>query len=158
MAKAMRIILSIPLTWDFYLNRSNLIQTNRFSIISFNSPYLGFLLESHGGFIVHRSTIMFLSIPLTWDFYLNHFSTGLKLRFLTLLSIPLTWDFYLNHEVVNGVGGGVLSFNSPYLGFLLESPPIIPHNTLIVFILSIPLTWDFYLNPPLNLGLSRLSL
>ena len=42
-----------------------------------------------------------------------------------------------------------MSFNSPYLGFLLESPvketPLKRRRNL-----SIPLTWDFYLNPNAN--------
>jgi len=39
-----------------------------------------------------------------------------------VLSIPLTWDFYLNLGFqTSGLAIGSGSFNSPYLGFLLES-------------------------------------
>jgi len=38
--------LSIPLTWDFYLNQFMKALMIFAFIVTFNSPYLGFLLES----------------------------------------------------------------------------------------------------------------
>ena len=186
--------LSIPITWDFSMNQLELYRRVvapydfQFPLLgispwiiidgpqqvnihdsTFNSHYLGFLHESRQDPGGPPWTGPYLSIPITWDFSMNHYG-GSLLSFLkepfnshylgflhesppcwvwvhvtVCLSIPITWDFSMNQTLILKAECSKSSFNSHYLGFLHESPSW-KNSAIASVYLSIPITWDFSMN------------
>jgi len=145
--------LSIPITWDFSMNRwvreeqrplrrsafqfpllgispwiiAAVLASDVVETLTFNSHYLGFLHESNLDRNAKVRMNWNLSIPITWDFSMNPWQQQQMLWHKTQLSIPITWDFSMNLRFqVFSDGTWHWPFNSHYLGFLHESPQQIP--------------------------------
>jgi len=134
---AMHVCLSIPLTWDFSLNRNPMKLVAR-ATITFNSPYLGFLFESVRRDCKWMEKKRAFNSPYL-GFLFESCSQCKRLDRWRWLSIPLTWDFSLNLEQCFRGRIVDLRFQFPLLGISLWIRKLILVDNNCEYLFQFPL-------------------